>query len=307
MATPTSVVWDRHPHTAAKHDLLRRYFSAWLPILFMTHQRITYAEGFAGPGVYSRGEPGSPVIALEVIASHRDLLASQTHRSVDVLFVEEHAGRNRQLEVELAAAHTRLGVPPATVKIHPSVRADCADTLPDLLSCIGAWGSPMLVILDSWGGPDVPFTLLRRIASNISGEALVTFGPNFLTRHGESPVHTDSGNAAFGSGHWRGVFEQPSSRKWPYLVDAYRKTLHRAGFKYTLNFEMIDERGSQLWLMFGTSSPSGIEKMKDAMWAVDPAYGVRYRDPRDPDQMVLDIEPEPDTAPLSRMLRGAVD
>jgi len=42
--------------------------------------------------------------------------------------------------------------------------------------------------------------------------------------------------------------------------------------------------------------------MKDAMWAVDPAYGVRYRDPRDPNQMALDIEQDPDTAPLSRML-----
>ena len=38
------------------------------------------------------------------------------------------------------------------------------------------------------------------------------------------------------------------------------------------------------------------------MWSVDPSYGIRYRDPRDPGQMTLDIEEEPDTAPLSRML-----
>jgi hypothetical protein len=98
------------------------------------------------------------------------------------------------------------------------------------------------------------------------------------------------------------VFDQHSGRKWSYLVEAYRASLHRAGFKHTLAFEMVDEHGAQLWLMFGTSSPKGVEKMKDAMWAVDPAYGVRYRDPRDPAQMMLDIEPVPDTAALERML-----
>jgi hypothetical protein len=160
----------------------------------------------------------------------------------------------------------------------------------------------MLVILDSWGGPDIPFSLLRRIAANPSGEALVTFGPSFLTRHGASPLHAGSGDTAFGGPHWRGVFDQSSDGKLSYLVEAYRETLHRAGFRYILGFEMIDERGSQLWLMFGTNNPKGVEKMKDAMWAVDPAYGVRYRDPRDPGQIMLDIEPEPDTGALRRML-----
>jgi three-Cys-motif partner protein len=89
MPTPTGVVWRRSEHTAAKHDLLRRYFLAWLPILFKTHGRCVYAEGFAGPGVYDRGEAGSPVIALEVVAAHRDLLAGMPHKRVDLLFVEE--------------------------------------------------------------------------------------------------------------------------------------------------------------------------------------------------------------------------
>jgi len=35
-----------------------------------------------------------------------------------------------------------------------------------------------------------------------------------------------------------------------------------------------------------------------------PVYGVRYRDPHDPDQAMLDIELEPDSAPLLTMLTG---
>lgn len=302
MPTPTGVVWARDPHTAAKHDLLRQYFAAWLPILIQTYPHVTYAEGFAGPGVYENGEPGSPVIALEVIASHQALLAVHPDRTVDVLLVEEQLGRRDRLSRELAGAHDRLGAPPPNVRVHPPSRGDCAHELPRLLTQVGAWGSPMFVVLDSFGGPDIPFTLVRSIAQNPSGEVLATFGPTFLTRHGENPQHALSGDLAFGDQAWREVFQQPSDRKWAYLVGAYRDSLHKAGFNYALSFEMVDERGSQLWLLFGTNSKKGVEKMKDAMWGVDPAYGVRYRDPRDPNQMELLIEQDPDTAPLSRIL-----
>ncbi|WP_249938371.1 hypothetical protein [Streptomyces mirabilis] len=38
------------------------------------------------------------------------------------------------------------------------------------------------------------------------------------------------------------------------------------------------------------------------MWKVDPSYGVRYRDPRDTQQQMLDLDLEPETAPLRRIL-----
>jgi hypothetical protein len=85
-------------------------------------------------------------------------------------------------------------------------------------------------------------------------------------------------------------------------VEAYRETFRLAGFDHNLGFVMLDELGHEMWLLFATSNVRGVEKMKDAMWAVDPMYGVRYRDPRDPDQMLLDIETVPDDAPLARMV-----
>lgn len=42
--------------------------------------------------------------------------------------------------------------------------------------------------------------------------------------------------------------------------------------------------------------------MKNAMWAVDPAGGVRFRDPSDPEQGVLDFTLDPDLGPLTRSL-----
>lgn len=300
MPTPSTVLWDRDPHTGAKHDLWRHYLSAWLPILLPKFRRVIYAEGFAGPGTYNGGQPGSPKIAIQVVGSHRIQFNGQL--KMDLLFVEEHGGRHARLGQELESAINDIGGLPHGVTIHPPEKADCAQALPAMLDRIGAWGSPMLVILDSFGGPDVPFELLIKIATSRAGEAIVTFGPTFLTRFGSVTEHADKGDAAFGDRDWREVVNRPADAKRAFLVEEYRRSMGKAGFSYVLGFEMVDEGGNELWLMFGTNDKLGLEKMKDAMWKVDPAYGIRYRDPHDPDQLSLDITDTPDAAPLRSML-----
>jgi len=52
------------PHTEAKHDILERYLERWFPILSSHGGRLAYIDGFAGPGVYSAEERGSPILAL---------------------------------------------------------------------------------------------------------------------------------------------------------------------------------------------------------------------------------------------------
>ncbi|MFF5570745.1 hypothetical protein [Streptomyces luteogriseus] len=69
---------------------------------------------------------------------------------------------------------------------------------------------------------------------------------------------------------------------------------------------MVDEGNRKLYLIFGTQHELGLEKVKDAMWKVDPSHGVRYRDPRDTQQQMLDLVFEPDTAPLRRILHDCI-
>ena len=61
-----TTVWELEDHTAAKHEILRRYLAAWFPILSSSgyNRRGLFIDGFAGPGIYSKGELGSPIIAL---------------------------------------------------------------------------------------------------------------------------------------------------------------------------------------------------------------------------------------------------
>ena len=81
------VPWARDPHTAAKHAIYRRYLDRWWPILVRGYSGdATYAEGFAGPGIYDRGESGSPVIALEALLARKEL--RKLVRRARLLFVD---------------------------------------------------------------------------------------------------------------------------------------------------------------------------------------------------------------------------
>lgn len=299
MAVPTKTIWKCDPHTVAKHKILEGYLQAWYPILISRFQSVTYAEGFAGSGVYEGGHPGSPVIAADVFLRRRNLLAGKTLKMV---LVEEKKRRMAQLKQEMAIACKGYGPPPPGLEVSYT-EGRCGQDLLPALTRAGSRGAPIFAFLDSFGGPDVPLAVARAIASQPSSEVLVTFGTNFLTRFGAKDEYQQAGDDAFGGTTWREVHSLPSNEKKKFLVDTYRASLKAAGFTYVLSFEMIDENGADLHLVFGTGNSKGLEKMKDAMWTVDPVRGVHYRDPRDPDQVMFDIELNPHLDPLIHLLR----
>src|SRR4051794_498002 len=94
--------WELEPHTQAKHKLLRRYLEAWFPILTNSgwHKRVVFLDGFAGPGIYRGGEPGSPVIALDALVNHGRFDKLQRTQFV-FLFVEADEERHASLDASL--------------------------------------------------------------------------------------------------------------------------------------------------------------------------------------------------------------
>ncbi len=74
MPAPTSTPWPIEPHTRAKHAILERYSKAWFAVLGQSRfSELVYIDGFAGPGRYSQGEDGSPIIALRAALAYRGL------------------------------------------------------------------------------------------------------------------------------------------------------------------------------------------------------------------------------------------
>src|SRR6266446_6866984 len=95
MTAPKTTIWPLLPHTRAKHEILSRYLDAWLPILSRGQfPTMLYIDGFAGPGVYSNGEDGSPIIAIKRALAVGIPVTTQLH----FFFVEKDPARAQVLK-----------------------------------------------------------------------------------------------------------------------------------------------------------------------------------------------------------------
>jgi three-Cys-motif partner protein len=300
VAVPKTVVWERDPHTKAKHNILRFYLDAYFPILASStwsSAGLSFVDAFAGPGEYKDGSLGSPIIAVtsasRVVAEHAT--------DIRVVLVEKEADRFEHLHsmVEEMAIPDRVSV--------TMTQGACEQVLVTELDRLGLWNAPMFVNFDGWG-VDTPFELIRRVGSGRRPEVLVTFGSQWFTRFaGQEEV--GAGDRVFGDQGWRAVanLATPSEKK-RFLVDEYRRRLTQAGFEYHLTFELVDEGGNPLFLVFGTGSDRGVEKMKDAMWRVDSASGSKFRDPRDRNQMAFELsDNDPDLTLLRQQILEQLD
>lgn len=298
MATPKTTLWERDPHTGAKHEMLGRYLEAWFRIIASSFRKdgLTYVDAFAGPGEYTGGEEGSPLIALAV-ARRRDVLEYRS--PVRLLFIENSLSRVEHLNGLIGA---RCEPPPGSAQWElQTVHGRCEDVLIPALAAIGADKAPIFVNFDGWG-VDTPMRLVRHVGRYPSAEVLVTFHTQWFLRF-TSQQEVEAGDRVFGGKSWRRVAATGSpADKRRGLIDLYCKELIEARFSYSLVFEMVDESGHGFLLVYGTSNDTGLEKMKDAMWAVDPQYGQSFRDPRDVDQLVFPMSDKLDLSLLRRQL-----
>ena len=95
MADPT--IWELEPHTAIKHEIYNLYLDAWLPIILSRWPTATYAEGFAGPGIYTRDEPGSPIHALRRFRNAQRAHTQLRGKMLRMLLVEKRRDRVEML------------------------------------------------------------------------------------------------------------------------------------------------------------------------------------------------------------------
>lgn len=300
MAAPTETLWDRDPHTKAKHDMLAQYLHAWFPIIASrwASTGATFVDAFAGPGEYANGGWGSPIIALQA-ATRPDVGKYPTE--LRVVLIEKDASRAQHLDELINRLQLRRGG--VTVVI---VNGACETDLLPAIDAAGAWGGPMFVNLDGWG-VDTPYSIIQRVGENRSSEVLVTFQSHWFTRFA-TLEDVDAGDLVFGESGWREVAQLSTVEKKRFLVDRYLGRVRDAGFEYTLTFEMVDEGGHELLLVFGTTNALGVEKMKDAMWAVDKVSGQRFRDPRDVNQQTFEVmNSNPDLSLLRKQLLGRLE
>ncbi|MBI1852630.1 MAG: three-Cys-motif partner protein TcmP [Planctomycetes bacterium] len=269
------------PHTKAKHDILRRYLQAWFPILSRYNGRIVYIDGFSGPGSYSGGEPGSPIVALDAAIEHRRALKSE----VVFWFMDERADRIEHLRTTLS----RREIPPQ-FRIH--VECGTFDrafgSALDALDSMGSAIAPTFVFIDPFGFAGAPFKLVERLFKHPKCEVFITFMVDSINRFIEHPNAevVNRINEMFGTSDAADVAKTPENRIDRLRMLYQRELRKRAQFVRYFEMRTRDDR-IQYYLFFATKNELGHLKMKEAMWRVDPDGAFRFSDATDPAQLVL--------------------
>jgi three-Cys-motif partner protein len=291
-------LWPLEPHTQAKHAILRRYLDAWLPIMASWNGRVIYVDGFAGPGAYEGGEPGSPIVALKAALEHRHPITAE----LIYLFIEADEHRLANLRQEIGKLPLR-----PNIDVHTHLgRFD--ETMSGVLDQLGQQGrrlAPTFAFVDPFGWSQTPFSVLQRLLANSHCELLINFMYEEINRFLGREEHAEKWTRLFGTEDWRPIAAiQGSAERRQAIHDLYQRQLKQAGrATYVRSFEMRNRsNATDYFLFFATNSLTGLEKMKDAMWAVDPAGAFRFSDATAPGQTVL-FEPEPDVTLLRRHLQ----
>jgi len=289
-------LWDYEPHTAAKHRILRAYLDAWFPILasIKLAKRVVFIDGFAGPGEYSKGEEGSPAIAMRAAFEHKARFVVP----VRLVFIEADAARHAHLCKVVARRQQSIAGAANLIQVLAPIAGDCTAILEkqlDLCASDRSEFGPALVFLDQFGYSDVPMALVQRILAHRHCEVFAYMHAEGMTRFLAQQAIHGAVSDAFGSDAWRRALTVRPSGRAHVLAEEYERALReRAGAKYVWRFAMHDSDGRLIyWLFFCTNSRKGLEVMKGAMLKVDTSGGhFSFSDARSPDQLLM-FNPDP--------------
>jgi three-Cys-motif partner protein len=274
-----------------KHAIYRRY----LPVFIgktgskSLDQRVVVLDGYAGPGMYRDGTPGSPELAV------RTALTLAQMRNVECLFVERNARSHAALHAHLK----RIAPSGGWATYHGYVEKH----LDELLA--KAAGLPMFAFFDPYG-MTLPFTMLTGQVLARSGgpgpgaragwrraptEVLLNFSVPAIERQA-GLLHSTTTNAravqkrrttlarldAFlGGDWWRSLWQpnHPSPDRVAQIVDGYRELLARAaGGWSSWTVPVADRWGANpvYYLLFLTQHADGMWEFGMALSSATEEY-----------------------------------
>ena len=235
-----------------------------MPIMGSYNKNLVYVDGFAGPGVYSGGEDGSPIIALNVANEQRVSVPD----NLTMLFIENDKERFVVLENTInGLSATR----PPHVHIE-TADTDFENTMTSILDDLDKDNqrlAPTFAFLDPFGYSDFSMDLVRRLLSYERSEILITLMNRDINRFlGVTP---DAISRMFGSPDCCDRKNKKAGEDdRDFLVRVYKEQLGKNGATHTRSFEMRDSNDSVIYnMIFATKHWRGLEVMKDAMLKVD--------------------------------------
>lgn len=266
--------WVRKEHTQIKHDILSKYLVPWTRIVSSGNPVIHYFDGFAGRGYYEDGEPGSPILAMEVADQHSDMF-DQFYCN----FIEYNDKNYADLETEV---NEKLD------EVSDNINANCinnefASEAREMLDGINRL-VPTFFFIDPFGYTGVPFEVIADILriQDQGVEIFLTFMVRDIRRFLEDEDKEEAISEILGTEEWKDLREKEEVDIETEILEIYRNQLEiDADAEYVWPFEVKrpDKRETVYYLIHLTNHFKGFKVMKDIMFNTGAEERMAYLGP----------------------------
>jgi three-Cys-motif partner protein len=279
-----STLWEARPHTLAKIEIVRRYVYLWFSILGTNpkNKRLVYIDGFAGPGKYSNSDQSSPVAALQAArAAIERPGANLNDTEFSFLFVEK-----RRDFVENLRSIISAGAWPTNIKWETETGSfeEKVGGILDELRRQKQQLAPTFAFIDPFGATGLPFRVVAEILSYPSCEVLLNLDSDGISRlisAQEFEKNQKNLDSLFGDQSWQKLNpSMPMARLSAAVLSLYKQKLRALrDVRYVFPFAMNTREGQLNYhLVFASQHPLGLQKMKEAMKAVDKSGSYSFSD-----------------------------
>lgn len=267
--------WEADPHTIAKIKILRGYLAAWFPILGRGSFAgdLCYIDGFCGPGQYTNYQSGSPLCALEVAAETIEKLGNNWNiNKISFFFFDDNENRISYLEnlIQPYRSNPKFEITTLNLTFEKGV-----EYIKKVFPGVFTSGSPLFAFIDPFGATGVPFEIIENLLLLPRSEILLNLDADGIARiqkAGKDSKNKENLLSIFGDDTTAAkLTESEFNRLCIQVLNVYRAKLRKIPkVKYTYPFEMrSDNDALNYFLLFASQHPLGLEKMKEAMRAID--------------------------------------
>ncbi len=271
MDTDADLIWEISPHTAAKHNVLKKYVEAWSAILAQgsSHRRLVFIDGFAGPGEYKGGEDGSPIVVLKALKEHKLGPNFKGTEFVNI-FIEKRADRTHNLERVI-----RERVAPLPEWIKYDIRNSEFNTeMENILARLESEGrtlAPCLCFVDPFGWNDLSYHVLSNVMKYEKAELLITFMAGYLERFVWDPNHLQSIKRLYSDQQINAIKNSQNRENLvtKFFLENLTDHIREGGVNdqlYSISFATYNANNRlEYYLIYLTKHCKGLEVMKEAM------------------------------------------
>lgn len=295
-------LWEAKPHTLAKIEIVRRYLYLWFSILGANpaNKRLVYIDGFAGPGQYTNSEQSSPLAALQSAKAAIERPGARLDKvEFSFLFVEKRRDFADNLRAVVSAT---LWPSQIAWRVGEGTFEEKVGAILEHLRRKDQGLAPTFAFIDPFGATGLPFGVVAEILSYPKCEVLLNLDSDGIGRlitaqqFEKNQANLDS---LFGDGSWRQLDPSaPMARLSAEVLALYKKRLRSLPqVRYVFAFAMNSREGQLNYhLVFASQHPLGLEKMKEAMKAVDKSGSYSFSDDTIGQRLLFDFNAPADWA-----------